>query len=392
MEKKKSNVVKIIFRVLGILCSIVLIPALTVWVPAGGAIIGASGTVSRENLKGIVEEAKLSGYVMDIVETEVVNGITSDQIQVKYLQDAVLESITTEWVDSVILDVFDAAYDGVRPQISVAPVTEKLQQAVDEVGKNGFSDLYSVWKDGAESKYFTESFTSSFFATVDETIESEVLAQYPEYGATSLEELETMYDNYYGAGEFSKLYDELLDEKVKDYEAEWDQQFAEEVDNGFAEMTAEVEAEVNDAVYEAIQTPELREAIDIIEQVNNGAETLKWIVYGVMFGAILLLVGCFWLDVCGFVVSAIPMFLGGALCKVAVALGGRVYDFINDFLVSEPDIAEFAPVINDAGRKLIDPLFDAISKMGNMALITGVVLVGLAILRGVIKKNKTVEE
>lgn len=392
MEKKKSNVVKIIFRVLGILCSIVLIPALTVWVPAGGAIIGASGTVSRENLKGIVEEARLSEYVMDIVETEVVNEITSDQIQAKYLQDAVLESITTEWVDSVILDVFDAAYDGVRPQISVAPVTEKLQQAVDEVGKNGFSDLYSVWKDGAESKYFTESFTSSFFATVDETIESEVLAQYPEYDATSLEELETMYDTYYGAGEFSKLYDELLDEKVKDYEAEWDQQFAEEVESGFAEMTAEVEAEVNDAVYEAIQTPELREAIDIIEQVNNGAETLKWIVYGVMFGAILLLVGCFWLDVCGFVVSAIPMFLGGALCKVAVALGGRVYDFLNDFLMSEPEVADFAPVINDAGRKLIDPLFDAISKMGNMALITGVVLVGLAILRGVIKKNKTVEE
>lgn len=392
MEKKKCNVVKIIFRVLGIICSIVLIPALTVWVPAGGAVIGISSNISRENLKGIVEEAKLSDYVMDLVETEVANGITSDEIQAKYLQDAVLGSITTEWVDSVILDVFDAAYDGVRPQISVATVTEKLQQAVDEVGKNGFSDLYAVWKDGAESKYFTESFTSSFFATVDETIESEVLAQYPEYGATSLEELETMYDTYYGAGEFSKLYDELLDEKVKDYEAEWDQRFAEEVDAGFAGMTSEIETEINDAVYEVIQTPELREAIDIIEQVNNGAGTLKWIVYGVMFGAILLLVGCFWFDISGFVVSAVPMFLGGVLCKVAVALGGRVYDFLNDFLVSEPDIAEFAPVINDAGKKLIDPLFGAISQMGNTALITGVVLVGLAILRGVIKKNKTAEE
>ncbi len=392
MEKKKCSVAKMIFRVLGIICSIVLIPALTVWIPAGGAVIGASSTVSRENLKGIVEEAKLSEYVMDIVETEVVNGITSEQIQAKYLQDAVLESITTEWVDSVILDVFDAAYDGVRPQISVAPVTEKLQKAVDEVGKNGFSDLYAVWKDGAESKYFTESFTSSFFATVDETIESEVLAQYPEYGATSLEELETMYDTYYGAGEFSKLYEELLDEKVKDYEAEWDRQFAEEVDSGFAEMTAEVETEVNDAVYEVIQTPELRDAIDMIEQVNRSAMTLKWIVYGVMFGAILLLVGCFWFDVSGFVVSAIPMFLGGALCKVVVSLGGRVYDFINDFLVSEPEIAEFAPVIKDAGKKLIDPLFDAVSKMGNMALITGVILVGLAILRGVIKKNQAAED
>lgn len=392
MEKKKCNVVKIIFRVLGIICSIVLIPALTVWVPAGGAVIGASSTVSRDNLKSIVEEAKLSDYVMDIVETEVVNGITSDQIQAKYLQDAVLESITAEWVDTVILDVFDAAYDGVRPQISMAPVTEKLQAAVDEVGENGFSDLYAVWKDGAESKYFTESFTSSFFATVDETIESEVLAQYPEYGATSLEELETMYDTYYGAGEFSKLYDELLDEKVKSFEGEWDQQFAEEVDNGFAEMTAEVEAEVNNAVYEVIQTPELRDAIDIVEQVNQGAETLKWIVYGVALGSIVLLVCLFWFDISGFVVSAIPMFLGGALCKVAVAMGGRVYDFLNDFLVREPDIAEFAPVINDAGRKLIDPLFDAISRMGNMALITGVVLVGLAILRGVIKKNMTAEE
>lgn len=392
MEKKKCNVVKIIFRVLGILCSIVLIPALTVWVPAGGAVIGASSTVSRDNLKSIVEEAKLSDYVMEIVETEVVGEITSDQIQEKYLQDAALESITAEWVDSVILDVFDAVYDGVRPQISVAPVTEKLQAAVDEVGENGFSDLYAVWQEGAESKYFTESFTSSFFATVDETIESEVLAQYPEYGATSLEELETLYDTYYGAGEFSKLYNELLDEKVKEYEAEWDRQFAEEVDNGFAEMTAEVEKEVNDAVYEVIQTPELRDAINVIEQVNQGANTLKWLVYGVMFGAIVLLVCLFWFDISGFVVSAIPMFLGGALCKVAVAMGSRVYEFINDFLVGEPDIAEFAPVINDAGKKLIDPLFEAISQMGNTALITGVVLVGLAILRGVLKRNKTVEE
>ena len=392
MEKKKCNVVKIIFRVLGILCSIVLVPALIAWVPAGGAVIGVSSNVSRENLKGIVEEAKLSDYVMDIVETEVVNGITSDEIQAKYLQDAVLESITAEWVDSVILDVFDAAYDGVRPQISVAPVAEKLQQAVDEVGKNGFSDLYAVWKDGAESKYFTESFTSSFFATVDETIESEVLAQYPEYGATSLEELETMYDTYYGAGEFSKLYDELLDEKVKDYEAEWDQRFAEEVDAGFAGMTSEIETEINDAVYEVIQTPELREAIDIIEQVNNGAGTLKWIVYGVMFGAILLLVGCFWFDISGFVVSAVPMFLGGAVCKIVVALGERVYNFLNDFLASEPEIAEFSPVINDAARKIVNPVFDAVSQMGNTALITGVVLVGLAILRGVIKKNMTAEE
>ena len=384
MGKKKCNVVKIIFRVLGIICSIVLIPALTVWVPAGGAVIGASSTISRDNLKSIVEEAKLSDYVMDIVETEVVNGITSDQIRSEFLQDAVLGSVTTEWVDSVILDVFDAAYDGVRPQISVAPVTDKLQDAVDELRDNSFEDMYSVWKNGTSSQYFTQEFVDSFMEMVDEKIKEQV----PEYNENTLKETEEKYDSYYGEGKFA----ELVDNSVKSFEGEWNEQFSTEVDKQFGGIQEEIETEINDVIYEVVQTPELREAIDIVEQVNQGAETLKWIVYGVALGSVVLLVCLFWFDISGFVVSAIPMFLGGALCKIAVAWGDRVYELLNDFLLGEPEIAEFTPVINNAAGKLVTPVFEAISQTGNMALITGVVLVGLAILRGVLKKNKAAEE
>lgn len=384
MEKKKCNVAKIIFRVLGILFSIVLIPALTVWVPAGGAIIGASNSVSRENLKEIVAEAGLSEYVIDIVENEIADGITSDQIQAKYLQDAVLGSITTEWVDSVILDVFDAAYDGVRPQITVSPVTKNLQATVDELSENCFEDLYAVWWEGAQSQYFTDEFVDYALKMINEKI----LEKYPEYNENALKESEERYDALYGEGKFS----ELLDNSVSSFEGEWSEIFSEEVEKGISDISKEVEEEVNDAVYDAIQTPELRDAVDILQQLENKAKTLKWIVYGAAVGAILLLVSCFWFDVCGFVVSAVPMFLGGVLCKIAVALGSRVYEFLEDMLTGEPALEDFTPVINGMSRKLIDPLFGEISKAGNIALITGVVLVGLAILRGVIKKNMATEE
>ena len=187
-----------------------------------------------------------------------------------------------------------------------------------------------------------------------------------------------------------------MDEKVLSFEDEWNRMFDEEVNREFSSMVIEVEQEtveeINDEIYNIIQEPELREAVDILKEVNQKSETIKWIVYGVIFGAILVLVACFWFGVSGFVVTAIPMLIGGILCKVAGGLSATALKFITDIISGQPDLQEFSPAINNMSARLVNPLLAEISKMGNVALITAVVLIGLAILRGVIKKNSMVEE
>lgn len=387
-EKKKSNVAKIIFRVIGIILSIVLIPALIVWVPAGGVVIGVSDSVSKENLKSVIMEANLSDSLLDIAEEEIVKEISSKELKTEFLQDAVLGGISKEWIDGIIEGVFDAAYEGTRPEISITPIKEKMQSSVEEIGKNGFRDLYSAWKDGTPSVYFEEEFVQNFWTEA----EAKIVGEYEDYQAESLEDLEEKYDAYYGQGEFSKL----LDEKILSFEDEWNRMFDEEVNSEFSAMITDVEqnvvGEINDEIYKAFQEPELRGALDMLKEANQKSGTLKWIVYGVMFGAILILVACFWFGVSGFVVTAIPMLIGGILCKVAGGLSATAVKFVTDTISKEPELQEFSPTIGDMSAKLINPLLGEISKMGNVALITAVVLIGLAILRGVIKKNSAVEE
>lgn len=384
MNNKKTSGIKMFFRVLGIIFSIVLIPGLILWVPAGGIAMGVARTVSKDNLSRVVTEAELSSYVLDMVEDEVVKGITSDEVKPEFLQDVVRGCFTKEWIDEVIAEVFEATYSGTRPEISMAPITDKIQATVEEITENGFSDLYSVWKNDTPSKYFTDSFVDSFV----ETVEEEVLKQYTEYDANSLEELEQKYDSAYGEGAFAKV----LDEKVMSLEGEWDQKFAEKANEGLAGLTAEAEEELNDEVYKILQEPDLRETVDLLQKLDQKAQLLQWIVYGVIFGAILLLVGCFWFGISGFVVSAIPMVIGGVLCKVIGGLGQWIFRFVNEFVEGEAALADFTPVIDSVSKSLINPLLDGVSKMGNTALIIGVALIGLAILRGVLNKNKAVEE
>lgn len=384
MENKKSNVAKIIFRVIGILLSIVLIPGLIFFIPAGGVAMGISSSVSQERLEQMVDEMKLSEHVMEFVEKEVENGIKVDELNSDYLQNLVLDSITIDWVDDVLKEVLGAVYSGNKPNVSIDAVAKSLSTEFETLTKNGFRDLYSAWVNGTTSQYFSTEFVQSFW----ENVENEILAEYTEFDVTSLGALEEKYDEYYGAGAFS----DLLDEKMESFEDTWEEEFSAEIAEEVDELTAEVEQEINDAIYEAVQDSDVRMVFDSLQEVNEKNNTLRLLVYGVVFVAVLLLVSCFWFGTAGFVVSAIPLILGGILCKFVSGVEKFLLTSVDEILAAEPEIAEFGTVVGDVLRGLLNPIFGAVSMFGTITISFGVLLIGLAILVGVLKNKRTVTE
>ena len=380
MENKKSNVAKIIFRVIGILLSIVLIPGLIFFIPAGGVAMGISSSVSQERLEQMVDEMKLSEHVMEFVEKEVENGIKVDELNSDYLQNLVLDSITIDWVDDVLKEVLGAVYSGNKPNVSIDAVAKSLSTEFETLTKNGFRDLYSAWVNGTTSQYFSTEFVQSFW----ENVENEILAEYTEFNVTSLGALEEKYDEYYGAGAFS----DLLDEKMESFEDTWEEEFSAEIAEEVDELTAEVEQEINDAIYEAVQDSDVRMVFDSLQEVNEKNNTLRLLVYGVVFVAVLLLVSCFWFGTAGFVVSAIPLILGGILCKFVSGVEKFLLTYVDEILAAEPEIAEFGTVVGDVLRGLLNPIFGAVSMFGTITISFGVLLIGLAILVGVLKRKE----
>ncbi len=383
-NKKKSNVAKIIFRVIGIILSVVLIPGLLLFIPAGGAAMGIASSVSRESLEQMVEDMKLSQHVIELVEEEVEKGIRVDELNSEYLQNLVLGSISEDWVEDVLKEVLGSVYSGDKPNVSIDAVAKSLRTEFETLTENGFGDLYSAWVNGTTSQYFSTSFVQSFW----EEVENEILAEYPEFEATSLGALENKYDDYYGAGAFS----DLLDEKMQSFEDTWEEEFSAEIAEEVDELTTEVEQEINDAIYEAVQDEDVRMVFDSLQEVNEKSNALRFLVYGVVFGAALLLICCFWFGTAGFVVAAIPFILGGILCKFVSGVETYLLKVVDEVVAAEPEIAEFGTVVGDVLRGLLDPIFGTVSMFGTITIASGVVFIGLGILAGVLKKKRTVTE
>ncbi len=380
-NKKKSNPVKMILRVFGIIFSIVLIPGLIIGIPAGGAVIGFSSMVSQDSLVRIVGEAELAEQVLERVEAEVLTEVRTDELKNEYVQSLTEDLITVEWVDSVISEVLDALYFGRTPNVKLDSVVKTLTGRLEELATNGFGDIYSAWKNGTPSVYFTESFVQSF----KDTLEEEILTEYNQLGASSLEELEKKYDAFYGAGAFSKL----ADEKAQSYQAKWDEEFNHTLDGMLEEAIGTAEEEVNKALTELAQDADIRKAFDYLKEIEAKASLLKTVVYGVIFGAVLLLVSCFWFGTAGFVVSAVPLAIGGGLCKLIANGKEPLLDYVDRLVANETELSEFGGVVNSMVNSVVTPVLNEVSKLGNMVLIAAVVLLGLAIMSGVIRKNKS---
>lgn len=380
-NERKSGTLKKILRVFGIIFSIVLIPALIVGIPVGGAVMGVSSVVSRADIEKKVEDIGLSDIVLEVLEERVLDGVHVEALKDEFLKEVVLSSITKEWVDDVIAEVLVAVYDGSKPRIDIDPFVKELRRGVSRVAENGFRDLYSAWVNDTKSEFFDTEFIHDFW----ENIEDDLLAEYAVYDVTSLEDLEAAYDRVNGVGAFS----DLLDEKMITFEDVWNDEFTEKIDGSINNIAEETEAEINETLNEVVQDKTVRKLFDFFGEMSEKSGLLKIAVYGIVFIAILLLVSCFCFGTAGFVVSAVPLIIGGSLCVVAKVLQQVAFDFINRFLGKEDMLTEFGGEISTAVSSILTPVFTSVLFFGITMIIVGAILIVLAVVFKLIRKGKT---
>lgn len=383
--ENKGSAWKTVLLVFGIIFSIVLVPGLILGIPAGGVLTSLTSAASQKSIQTMAKEAKLSETLYEMLMDEIVTENQNvEGINQEFWQKLVEESITLDCVDEIVTELIDSAYNGTRPEIKFDKIVEGFRNGLDELQQNGFDDLYSVWADGKESKYFTDEFVQSFRTDVEEGI----LGNYAEYGATSYEELKTLYEEQNGAGSFSKL----IKEYVNEFRDEWDDEFADTYYGELDKMSAELEQEVNESVYNAIQEPDIRNAFDTLKKISEKSSTVKLVVYAILIGAVLLLLVCYWFGTAGFVVPAVALILGGILCKLLVLVEGFIMSQVNKTLAEEPEFAELQNTVSDIAKGILAPIFKGVSNFGWITIGMGVLLILLAILKGVLKKNKAVTE
>lgn len=382
-NEKKNDLVKNIFLVFGILFSIVLVPALILGIPIGGVAIGLSVTVSEEQVERVVEESGLSGQLYDILMEELAKEVPAeDGLRQEYWESMLNSSITVENIEEVIAEAITGMYNGTQPDVDVSGIAAGFREGIDEIARNGFSDLYAAWEEGTPSKYFTDEFVQEFCSEV----EKDILNDYSEYGATSLEDLETKYDSYYGAGAFETLIDDMKAEA----ETRWGEEFS--VDADIVGMVDEIEVEINDAIYETAQNPDVREVFDLFRIMGENSNTIKLFAYGMVLAAVVLLLAMYWFGTAGFVVPAVALLLGGGICKLIAMAETDVLKYLKTEIAAEPDLAGTEALLGDLLDGVLTPFFAEVSKFGLTNMGIAVLLILLAILRGVIRKNKQVAQ
>lgn len=384
-EKKRSNAFRTVLLVFGIIFSVVLVPGLILGIPVGGAVVALSGSVSQDGIVKMVQEAKLSEKVYQLVMDEVSKEVqNNDTLKEDFFEDMIRESITVEAVDEIVIEFIDCMYNGKSSQIKFDTMLAGVRNGVNEISENGFDDFYSACFEDAESKYFSDAFIQSS----KDTIEQEILAKYSGYGVSSLEELETLYDTQFGAGAYAKLFDE----EIAEFESGWNDGMLAGFDDEMDAITEELEVEVNQALSEAAQDPDVRMVFDTLNEISAKRESVKMLAYVIVLAAVLLLLVCYWFGTAGFVVPSVALILGGLLCKLATLFEGVILSLVREGLAAEPDVAEFSDVILDICKGIMAPFFTEMSTFGITMIGIGVLLILLAILKYVVTKNMHTSE
>jgi len=382
-NEKKFNGVKTVLLVFGIIFSVFFVPGLIFGIPVGGALIGLSSTVSREHIENIMEEAGVSEQLFEILMTELGKENPAEEgLRQEYWEDILQTSISRENIDEMIEGAIADIYNGNQLKVDVSSIAAGFQEGINEIVANGFRDLYAAWDEGTSSKYFSDEFVQEFCTE----IENNLLNEYSEYGATSLEELETLYDNFYGIGAFAKR----IDDTKAEVESHWNEVFTLDVD--LKGMTDKIEVEINDAIYKATQNADVREAFDLLRIVGESSGMIKKIVYAIVIVVVLLLLVCYWFRTAGFVVPAVALMLGGGLCKLLAMSEVNVSEYIRQAIAAEPALAEVQSMITELVNGILTPFFAEVSKFGITMMGIAVLLILLAVLRGVVRKNMHVTE
>ncbi len=381
-----NSTLKSILQVFAILFSIVLVPALIAIIPAGGAVVTAVDVVSQDNIEAVIEKAEVAGEIYSVAmeealkETAELEGIRKD-----VAEDFLKDTIRVEDVEDMIGAAIDSLYSGKRASVDFSEIAERTVDGMADLFLQGMEEVYDVWRKGATPSVFTESFCDEMF----HDMEQDFLAEYSEYQVPDLAELETAYDAKNGKGSFELLIKQEIENFKENELTDVKEEFLVEAE----EVLEEVEKDVEDGINEAVQNEDVRTAFDIFREVGERSDAIKVFVYALIFGIVLFLLLFYMFDTPGFVVTSIPVIIGGIICKVVQFAEGAVFTIVEE-AVAENSTGTKA--LDDLMRTLFDellhPVFSNIGKFGTIMLIAGVALIGLAILRHVIKKQKQESE
>ena len=379
-ENKQSNALKTVLLVFGIIFSVILVPGLIFGIPVGGAAVALSQSVSQDGIQKTIQESGLSEKVYQTIMDEVLIEVQNDDtLNGDFFEKMVRDSITVETVDDIVTELIGCIYNGTEPQVNFDSMLDGFRSGVDEIIENGFDDFYAACFGGAESKYFSDVFIQSS----KDTIEQEILSKYSDYGVSSLEELEAVYDAQFGMGAFETLFEE----EIAEFERGWNDGLLDGFDDEMDALTKEVEVEVNQALSEAVYNEDVRMVFDILNEIGEKKDTIKVVAYAIVIAAVLLLLVCYWFGTAGFVVPSVALILGGLLCKLVTLSESVILSIVRDEIAADPEAVEFGDVVLDICRGILTPFFAEMSKFGITMIGIGVLLILLAILRGVLKKN-----
>ena len=380
----QRNTLKTVLLVFAILFSIVLVPGLIVGIPAGGVVLSLSEAVSQEGVEEMVKEAKLSETLHEILLDEILQENSVEDLNPEFWTKLIEENITAEVVDGIVGELVDCIYNGSEPELEYDKILGGFRDGLNELMTNGYDDLYAAVSEGTKSKYFSEELVASFKAELESSLDE----LYSEYGVQTTEELEKVYDTYFGAGAF----DAYIEEEQKAVEEEWKSRFDTDVKGEIDSLLEEAERETNEALYEMVRDPEVRSLFDSMKTLSEKSNTIKTIAYGVMIASVLILMICYWFETAGFVVPAIPLIIGGLLCKALLLFKTLFLVYLEELVRADSELAEVGDIMMDVFYGVLTPIFAGASTFGTIAIGIGVLLILLAILRGVIRKNSAVTE
>ncbi|MGN1084657.1 MAG: hypothetical protein ACI4QX_06615, partial [Lachnospiraceae bacterium] len=352
-NEKKNSTGRFVLLIFAVIFSVILVPVLFAMIPVGGTLTALSGLTSQERLEEVLEEAGLSENLYEAVMEEAVNENDAETLRAEEFERILRDSFTVGEFDKIILVFFDSMYNGTRAEFDLSGFEEKFEKNLEALCENGFDDLYSAWRNGTESVYFSEEFCRSFCRE----IEAELIEEYPDYNAGDIAELEEKYDAHYGTGAFSALLDERTDSLREEWSAEIDELLGTQIEDMVAEMAAMLE----DAAFEAAREPDVREVFDILKQYNNWSGRITTAVYAVLIGVVLFLLLLYWFEIPGFLVCSVPILLGGILCKFIGFIEEPLLTLLDEQVLSEASEAmEYADVVRAVMHGIISPFLQGI--------------------------------
>lgn len=380
-NEKKDNTLRSVLLIFAVIFSIIFVPALFVFVPAGAVVTTLSGMASLDSIEKVVEEAEVSKGLYEIAMKEAFDENTAEIIGSEEGERILRDSFTDKDMNQIFLAFLRSAYYGTNEKIDLSGIADRLKKNFNAFYESIFDEGYAAWRNGTVSTHFSEEFCRSFY----EAIEKQLLEEYADYGAVSFAELEEKYDAVYGSGAFSKV----LEKRVASIREEWGQEMREAIESQTGEIIAETEVVLQNAMQEMAHDPDVRKVFDVVQPVSDMNKIIGLVVYAVILGMVIILILLYWVDIPGFIVCAVPVFFGGAVCKGIGLAEKIVMRYVDEEILSESaGVVQYEDMFRRVMHEIIAPFFKGVSDFGTKAIIFSVILIGCAILRGVIKKNK----